>query len=567
MRHFNGFLAFGCCISSVMAQAPVSDAPANVAPIDQMPRLEIPEAPPVDITRTARFVRIDANLRTAKQILEACRLSHGETATEIEMVEAIQDVFDELGLKESDEPPVNLSCEYGFSGTDPEVVILASLSTDRDRIIKLFGLDDDEIEKLSDTLSHIEGSPILFGENGSAMLFVDGTLNLNSDLSVIEDKLQAFMTETLSRPFPHCISISCQPKDLRNTHVWTILDGVRAQLLTDAQQRDDEAEFTFRWRSISDRSMSRLVTIFQDEIDRVALTLDYDEQDGSLTIEFDCEIATNTPLSEYASHLNSGRNRSLSYLHPQQKGYGTTSIPIPDLLNQAIPALAALTAARIQADLNVSQAASDAIRSSVMDVRDEGRLDCLFQLIPGDDGLPVLVGTLPVNGGNALSTSTIELVAATNNGAVQLSIGEIDGWAVHRYDIRGLELFGQPARIYFTVTDHCLAFAAGSQEAETVLAETVRREFPESDRTAMNPRSALSLSGSVRDWCRFLEVDPSSVIASAEVADREIHDNLTVLLDADSKRIRLNFRFERDAILAGMAFFNCLLELAEHLDM
>lgn len=478
-------------------------------------------------------------------------------------------VFFELAEASSDLAPLPKVAKFVFNGflTRPAIGYYG------DMVCPLHQGLADEIKKDSDTKKRAEG---VYENDGMTVVLTDTSYGLsygeNLEYST-EDatRLRRLMRDTAETSMKHVCFIKSEPYKIGRSVLRPQLNAVRSMLHTQAQRRDAEPELDYLARATYQRTLVSLLDAFFNETKSIEYSLDFDRNSPSVTASITIEAVTDTSLDKYVSRISSQRSRLLSYLHPDQCGFVSASIPLSEDLASNLPRIMALGASAI-AGVDTTKPLAG-IEHTLRQIEDERSIECLVQALPGRDDTHSYIMIVPLQNAASLNTPLIQLVSGVNNGNEETStdLGRIGEWRAHNINL-GLESGSGDWHSFIVITDDCFALCFASESDMAAVQAVLERDFEESAAAKRFQRSTFAVATTHSSFRALGDQVFGNSLPELKMPDDESplpDGRLELSLQTAPHQLTITARFDNDAIGDGILLFSStlgmLLELVEEL--
>lgn len=439
--------------------------------------------------------------------------------------------------------------------------------------LRALGEDDYEVSEQGDDVFLVDNTPGVATDRYFAIAQIAEELIDSGDEIT---RLRRLIGECQDERLAPTISISARPATVARTFVQPALKAIRATLLTQAQRRDSEDEFTYLSRALYQKTAVSMFDALFEGFQEFEFAFKFEEDDRTCSVVARVEATQDSATHEYIRQVRGIRNRSLTWLHPEHDAFFSFSLPLPDQLREMLPALSRAMMAAVHREVGLGGAPGPAFERVMSQMAESGKAEFLWQMMSeGDAHAMVLV--FPLESASTLESTSIELISAIDNDAWQLNVGEIDGWPVHRLS-EGGDLAGELMTVedlHWVLTENCLAVIlrnnAVSDPIES-LRQVVTRDFEESSEAQRLSRSCLAASADARFLAKVDEEFLPKTIRDRLETDSSLplDDRATISVNADDRTIEMRATFERDAILCGVRVFEIgviwLISWLEELD-
>jgi hypothetical protein len=405
------------------------------------------------------------------------------------------------------------------------------------------------------SLQFLGEMPIVLTDRYSAMIH-----SYTPQMAGLAERLPQLVAETQNAQFRHLSSITANPQQLGKSLLRHSINAYRAELLADAQRRNNDTDFLYECRSVTQRGLVSLLDTFFNDIQSLECSLDWSQDDHSLTITARIVARNKSPLDQYIATIGSTGNRSLSWLHPDHTSFITTSLPIPDLIRDALPQIANTTAAGLKEELGLSEHGVQQTILLVNQFSEQGFAETLIQAIPSPDGSTAVIGMVPLQGDISFSPTLLELVSTATDSPWETSVTDIDGWPVHRIHKPATD-FNISSDLYLIATDHCLGWMAGSEETLSIFENVVQRQYSPDETGNRFRRSALAARTTLSQMsASFFDGEISEFVPPTAADADTPRDQIEVVIDTEPHCLLLTARFQADASQLGICVFDLALE-------
>jgi hypothetical protein len=430
-------------------------------------------------------------------------------------------------------------------------------------------LNDAELNLKADgTLQRFDEMPLAITKQHLAILISDG---IDVDVPELTDRLAPLLTQMQNGQSSRLVSITCKPRSIGQSALKPWINGLRAEMLTNAQRRNDDTDLEHVWNSMYQRSLVALLDTLFNDIENIEYSLAWSRHDHILTVELKIDARSKSPLDQYIARIKETGNRSLSWLHPDHTYFAAMSLPLPELVQETMPQFATVFSAAIKDSFGISQHSSREVDLLLNQFRERGIAQQLVQAIPAADGSTAVIGIIPLEGDIAFSPALLELASAIEDSQLETSITDFNGWPVHRLREPATE-FDISGDLYLVATDHSLAWMMGSEQALSVFENVVQRQYsadPTGDRFRRSAFAMQATLASLADTVfaeeirKYLPQDPE--------ANREsLQDQIEVVIDTEPHSLLITARFQPDVCLPGLHLyeksFEQIINFFEELD-
>ena len=383
-------------------------------------------------------------------------------------------------------------------------------------------------------------------------------------------RLRRLIQETEASTLKNVASIATAPQAIGRSALKPELAGLRAQLMAEAQQRDDDTEFDSLTRGLWQRLQISAFDAFFNDTEQLSFTVDHDEAGQALIVELDVRCTKRSTLDKYIAEIGATRSRVLSYLHPNYVGFVSASIPLSEEIASALPRIAALGA-----DIVIEEEGwlPAAFQQTLEKIADKRQAEYLIQAVTTNQDSTACVMVMPLEQASTLRASLILLVYASTS--TLNAVGEVAGFPVTEFpaiEIPGLEpqrgIDGKPSdtKAMFVATDQCLAVMFGTEKDLPLLETILKRDF---EPQAAATRFQQSVFAAEVDLVPLSELENmvfgnSHLLAKPKNEDDESPQpagKIQVYMHTAPQRLMLTARFEGDTMIAGITFLESTIEL------
>lgn len=425
---------------------------------------------------------------------------------------------------------------------------------------------DENIKQLEPNVFESNGTVVFVSERHYAASYGEDIAHTPEDIVRIRRLLQ----ETEANPPQNTAAITVTPQKIGRSALKAELAGVRAQLQAEAQQRDDEDEVESLTRGLWQRLQISAFDAFFNDTEQLRFSMDYDESGQALVVELDVKCAKKSVLDEYIGKVAATRSRVLSYLHPDQVGFVSATIPLSEEIATPLPRIAALLAAELTGDAEgLAGSLPASMESTLQKITDDRRVECLIQTVPTGDDSTASVIILPLEYASTLQAPLIQLVSSST-GELN-TIGEIDGFPVSEISelsqsLKSFGMTGDPKAMFVT-TDQCIAVMLGTED-DIPLLETILHQDFEAPAAAAT-RFQRSVFAAEANMASLSALDHSLLGNSLMLAKPNDKDDdspepagkLVFYVHTAPQRLTLTARFEGDTMISGIILLDSSVEL------
>lgn len=470
-------------------------------------------------------------------------------------------IFFDFAEGASDLGPLPEVANFGFNGflTRPEISYYGDL------VCPLHKGLADEIKKDSDTKKRAEG---VYENDGMTVVFTDTSYGLSYGENLeysSEDatRLRRLMRETAETSMKHICFIKSEPYKIGRSVLKPQLNAVRSMLHTQAQRRDAEPELNYLARATYQRTLVSLLDVFFNETKSIKYALDFDSNSPSVTASITVDAVTGTSLDKYVSRISSQRSRLLSYLHPDQRGFVSASIPLSEDLANNMPRIMGLGASAIAGEDATEPLAG--IEHALRQIQDERSIECLVQALPGSNDTLSFIIIVPLQDAASLNKPLIQLVSGVNNGTQEASIdlGRVGEWRAHNLNL-GFESDSGDRHSFVVITDDCIGLCLASKSDMPVVQAVLERDFEESAAAKRFQRSALAIATTHSSFRAFGEQAFGNSVPKLKVPDDKSplpDGRIELSLQTAPHQLTITARFDNDGIDDGIWLFSSTLEM------
>ena len=387
----------------------------------------------------------------------------------------ISDILDEvvsMGLvAERDSANLLYDVSLAYPQYAPLFVVVTPMTAEQ---VQEEILDEDKRVQVDGEVHEYDDIALLVTENYVALAGDDGD---NITFPNRDARIKQAFHETKNARHSKLASLSSRPRDIGKSGLRTFFNGIRATLLADAQRRDDDSDIDHVGRSLVQRSQVELLDLFFNDIEEVEYSLDWSENDKSMTVELRIVAHEDSGLDQYIARVRKSGNRSLAWLHPDHSSFATMSVSIPKLFSESSDQIAAALPDFLQDSLLLSNGAAQQTQAAFDAFVQNGSIEHLVQIIPTDEDSSIAVGITPFSEGLSLSPAVSELVNAIDDPTQLTTVTDIGGWPVYKSHDFGGEFYGKRCDAYVTITDNSFAWMIGTDDDISVFEDVVLREY------------------------------------------------------------------------------------------
>lgn len=540
-------------ISSAMIIDEESPVPADAA---QANSVESEPAPKVSLSsvKIVPIYSVGADLNALQKLSEFF-----ETRIEKDVRENI--LFFDFASAPADLAPLPSVAKFGFNG------VLTRPATEYygDLVCPLHKGLAEEITKDSDTIKRGEG---VYENDGMTVVLSDNSYGLsygeNLEYSAADaTRLKQLMKETAETSINNVCFIKSEPYKIGRSVLKPQLNAVRSMLHTQAQRRDDELELDYQARATYQRTLVSLLDAFFNETKSIEYALDFDANNPSVTLSITVNAVTGTALDKYVARIGSQRSRLLSYLHPDQRGFVSASIPLSEELASNLPRIMGLGASAI-AGMDATKPLAG-IEHALRQIEDEKSIECLVQALPGSDDTLSYIMIVPLRDAASLNTPLIQLVSAVDdsNGKASTELGRVGEWQAHNLNL-GLESDSGEKQSFVVTTDDCIALCLATEGDMPVIQAVLERDFEETAAARRFQRSAFAFATTHSSMKQLNDQLFDDSMLELKVPDDESplpEGRLELSLQTAPHQLTMTARFDNDAVGDGISLFSSTLEM------
>lgn len=526
-------------------------------PINADEAKEVADAePPVEV-HVIPMLSLKSDLRTilkAKEhFVELCGSEDGADAAIFEVVSMGGEISETLLL---DDNPLRMI--YDISFTQPTFTMVADMvvPTGEGVLEEILGTEETE-EGVTDVdgVVTVDGGSAIISERYLALRQLGGNIFVKDTAA----QLRQLLKDVESRHQQKTFTISAHPRKFGRSALKPTLTSMRATLLTQAQERDNDDPLSSMSRAFLYKSFATWFDAFFDDTERLELVFDYSESERTSSVELILEAAKGSPLDQYIGRLSKVRSRSLSYLHPDHEAFGAFSIPLPELLTDILPQLSSNSLQLLQKELGMTETPNAAVVEVIRQLANRAQLDLLTQVVQLPEGGRTVVFVMPLDAASALEPTSIQLVSGLYGSHWEMNFGEVGGYSLHRLDGQQFGLLagalgGADCDVYFVMTEHCVAIAIGGEESLDVFENVITRDFDSAASASRFARSAFAMQfpASVLTDLEMAEQPAGITTRLNDDEDAPVHDNVTFALNTAPQQLTITATFEPDALITAL---------------
>jgi len=528
-------------------------------------------APPVEV-QLVPIVSLKADLRTTMQAQEHfIELQGSEDGDDVTIFEIAEIAGDASELPATDNNPRQMILNAHLTVPDfssaIDIVIPNGAAQRKELLGKSF--DDEKLVQNENGVAIIDGGVGVITDSYLATRQLGGNFTVRNTAAQLRQLLNDVESNRQQKTF----TISGNPRKLGRSALKPKLAAMRATMLTQAQERDNDDPLSAMSRSLMYRMYATWFDAFFDDTERLELVFDYSESDRTSSVELILDAVKGSPLDQYIGRLSNVRSRGASYLHPEHEAFAAFSIPLPEMLTNILPQLSSASLLWLQKELGMGESPNPAVSDVVQQLADRGQLDLLAQVVALPDGGRTMIFVMPLDSASALESTSIQLVSKMNDSHWELNSGEVGGYPMHRLDGQQFGLSGAyggtDGDVYFVMTEHCIAMAIGREDSLGILEKIIARDFDAATATSRLSRSAFAMQFPARVLTE-LDMTEQPAGLTARIADDEdapIHDNVTFALNAARQQLTITATCEPDAMITALTTHQWFIEvLSESID-
>ena len=517
---------------------------------------------PTDDQELISVASLTAELKQFQQSREHAVRILGEDISDLELYEALEELghpaadsgFPTTALFEVYITKSTLTSELG-SGMD------MVYPGGKNELLKIISDDDTKLTELQDDVLVVDDElTVVLGDGRFAIPLVENEQRGDAQFS----RLRKLMDDVARHRSHKMLSISSRPSEIGRSTLKPLIDGLRATLLTQAQRRDDDDEFSDATRSLQQHSLVGLLDSFFNDCEEFEYSLNYDDADNTTDLQIRMVAKKKSETNRFIGQFASVRNRTLSWLHPDSAAFVSFSVPLPDLVTDALPKIMSEGFLAVESELNLTDHLIDP--AVVEQFAGKKQFDAVLQAIPTDERTAHIL-VLPLESANSLESTWLKLVSASGDIGVQLNVGEVGGWPLHAFyednDFWAQLTSSPDAAFYCVMTDQCVAFLAGTADDISLFEQIVTRDFEPSERNNRFRQAAFaaSIPTTFLNSLSLLELPTSIRHRITENGLSAIDDDITVTLHAEPQTLVLNARFDADAFVSAMTAYTYSIEV------
>lgn len=545
---------------------PVSaDADSTTVPAAAVEERVVPQVSPASVQMIPIY-SFGADLHKMQQMASLFKNRLSEKDFEQHMLLELGEESVELGSEPN-------NAKFVFNGylTNPAITYYGDLVCSLPKGMADAMKQDSDFKKLDDGVYESDGMTVVMSDTSYAATYGDDLAYSSKDVT----RLRRFMQESAAVSVKQMCFVRSEPSMIGRSAIKPQLNAVRAMLHTQAQRRDDEPELTYLARSTQYRTFVTLLDAFFNETKSVEYFLDFDKDAPSISVSVTINAVTGTSLDKYISRLHSQRSSLLTYLHPDQQGFVSATIPLSNDLAENLPQIAGLGAQAIVSAGGDTSSLSG-IDNALQQIADDKSIECLVQALPSSDETFSYIVIVPLQEAGSLQAPLIQLVSAVATGTKSeaVPLGSLGQWPVHNLSLQGLGLSDGSSpntkHSFVVSTDNCIAWCLASEEDYPVLQAVLERDFEETPAAKRFQRTAFAASTTHSGLKKFSEQIFDDSIPDLMVPDGEspmAEGRLGFRLNTAPHQITLTAKFDNNAIGDGMSLVSAnvdmLLELLE----
>ncbi|APZ93974.1 hypothetical protein [Fuerstiella marisgermanici] len=423
--------------------------------------------------------------------------------------------------------------------------------------------EEQEVTQDANGMTTVDGGAFITTDRYLAVRQLEGNVTVKDTAAQLRQLLKDVESNRQQKTF----TISGNPRKLGRSALKPKLAAMRATMLTQAQERDNDDPLSAMSRSLMYRMYATWFDAFFDDTERLELVFDYSESDRTSSVELILDAVKGSPLAQYIGRLSNVRSRGASYLHPEHEAFVAFSIPLPEMLTNILPQLSSASLLWLQKELGMGESPNPAVSDVVQQLADRGQLDLLAQVVALPDGGRTMIFVMPLDSASALESTSIQLVSKMNDSHWELNSGEVGGYPMHRLDGQQFGLSGAyggtDGDVYFVMTEHCIAMAIGREDSLGILQKIIARDFDADTATSRLSRSAFAMQFPARVLTELdMTEQPAGLTARlADDEDSPIHDNVTFALNAAPQQLTITATCESDAMITALTTHQWFIEV------
>lgn len=355
------------------------------------------------------------------------------------------------------------------------------------------------------------------------------------------------------------IAAAVSPTHVGRSPLKKHLMAYQIALATEAQQRDDEADFEFSWRSLCLKNCAKLIQTFFQDVESVQVTVKATDRATQLKVQLRLECRKKSGLLAYFQNMNKQRNRSLGWLPPSATSFATWRAMLPEEIRQQITESDRLSAVALR-EVGESPRLASQVQTAAAQLAEYGAAELLVQMVPVSETSESIVLVAPLGATSGLHSEMLQLVTGIEDLAPS---ADINGWPVYFVEDR----LGLGKQSCLVVTDSVLVVATCNDENRNQTLELVnevsqRRFSPAASASQIGNaffavRTSLSdlvtIAGDNNRLVRQFVPKEFERPAGAEAYQWD-QDTIHLTAGLHGNQVFANASFERNALACGVSF-------------
>ncbi|MBL8817781.1 MAG: hypothetical protein JNL58_17275 [Planctomyces sp.] len=563
---------------------PFNEVPVSGVDIDIKP----PSTPNERVSYSiVRGFSVRGNLSAYQELSDRCLKNAGleiETQSSGEFFDLLQEIgnsIKELEIDQETRATIGMDLLFLIPRNGEAELRSASLmvfSAAGDTVKKVLGKEDDPtLQKL---LNSEDG--FLF-EDGAVFLFRNETivvLQYHSDVIVEEAEVRSVMEtafRNMKSPETGVIAeIIFEPGQTDHQLKQPFLQTILASLDADLQRRDDEPELEFRFRDSYGTAVRSFVDVVANQLKSLRFVIRNSEFTGNLCWDLEIEAIPDSDLDLWIERQSKVRNQSVRSLHPDNIGFATVSLAIPETLQTSLPFVGAALAGYLKSEDLMSEAGEQELSSAIRTIAESESFELLLQIVPDEEHRPNFLLSMPLNESSSLSNAAIELVSRTEEENVETHFADIEGWPVQRLGkMDESDVFASarvaPTDILFFSNEQQAVLHLATPESMPVLEQVVLQKFPDQQHADGYRQSGFSLAVRVSHFLKTAYPEDANEgmkeIYGTRADSDDLQDMITITMHEDVHKLQIRTEFQKDIeILGVVGFFQVFSVSAELAD-